>query len=147
MSANTCRPTAATRRTRRDSSLVESALILLVFLATLIGIFDISQVLFVHETLVEQARHACRYGVVHYNSTAAIRDMVLFNRPDSPPVGTSGIFGLTASMVDVTRANVGSHEDRMVVTITGYPFYFLSPWIAGRYQGRPIVASLPVEVP
>lgn len=147
MSANPCNSAAAARRARRGSALVESALILLVFVALLVGIFDISQALFLHETLVEQARNACRYGVVHYDSTEAIRNMVLYNRPTAPTDSTSGIFGLTASMVDVTRASVNSNEERMVVTITGYPFVFLSPWMAGRYQGRPIVASLPVEVP
>jgi hypothetical protein len=135
------------RRSRRGSTVVEGVFVLLTFLVLVVGIFDIGQALFLHETLVERARNACRYGAVNWDNTDAIRNIVLYGRPTAPDGGGSGIFGLTSSMVTVARANLDSTEERIVVTISRYPFNLVSPWLAGRYQGRTIVASLPTEVP
>jgi len=127
--------------------MIEGVLVLLVFVAILVGVFDMGQALFLHQTLVERARNACRYGVVNYGDTSAIRNMVLYNTPTAPDGDTPGIFGLTTAMVNVARSGLNTNNERIEVTISGYPFRFVSPWIAGIYNGRPIVVSLPVELP
>ena len=88
-------------RKRRGQTLVESALVLFVFLTLLIGTLDVGQVLFVHQTLVERTRAALRWGAVRPYDDQAIRSMVLYNSPtipggEDPEVTTpeAGIFGL-----------------------------------------------------
>lgn len=147
MRSNPAGKPAERQGARRGGAMLESVLVLLTFLALLIGIFDVGQMLFLHETLVERARNACRYGSVNYNDTLAIQNMVLFGQPWTPEGSTTGIFGLTRSMVTVTRQSEGTTEDRIVVTVSNYPFLMLSPWIAGRRAGNSIVASMPTEVP
>jgi hypothetical protein len=126
---------------------VESALIGLVLLATLIGAFDLGQILFLHQTFVERVRNAARYAVVHSYDAAAFKNMVLYRQPTVPEGQTSGIFGLTADMVSVTRPGVGTNDERIIISITNYPYRFFSPLIAGVIVGRTITVSLPSEIP
>ena len=50
---------------RRGQSLVESTLVLLVFLSLLLGVIDCGQVLFAHQALMDRVRGAVRWGIVH----------------------------------------------------------------------------------
>jgi len=137
------------RRANREKgqALVESALVLLVFLTVLIGIFDLVQVLFMHQTLTERARNAVRYGAVRAYDETAVQNMVLFNHPEAPQDATIGVFGLTRAMVQVTRRSPGTPADRLSVTISDYPYRLFNPVIAGLVRGKDIVATIPYEVP
>jgi hypothetical protein len=137
--------TSKRQKNSRGSSLVETTLILLVFLTLLIGTVDVGQVLFIHQTLVERTRAAARYGALHPFDATAIQNMVLYNRPTAPEGARSGIFGLTPSMVSAVRRDATYNEDRVVVTISNYRFYFFTPLIAGAMRGKPIVATFPYE--
>lgn len=132
---------------RRGQSTVEGALVILVFLATLIGIFDLGQVLFIHQTFVARVRSAARYAVLNPSETDAIKNMALYGQTTVPAGATSGVFGLDASMITVTRSDSGTNEDRVVVSIVNYPYRLFSPWIGQVFTGRPIVASFSVETP
>ena len=140
---------ATNHKSCRGQALLEGALVTLVFLVLFIGIFDVGQVLFVHQSLVERARDAVRYGVVRPYDADAIQNMVVYGQPGAPGEvnGTPapGFLGLSASMVSVSRQDATFNEDRIVVAIRNYPFTFFTPFIAGVYQARPIVAALPYE--
>jgi hypothetical protein len=129
---------------KRGQAIVEGALVTLVLAAVLIGIFDLGLVLFIHQTFTTRVRSAVRYGVVNPYDETAIKNMVLYGQPTT---GTSGMFGLTAAMVSVTESGLGTNDQRIVVTISGFPYRFFSPWIGGAFNGRSISASLPLETP
>ena len=124
--------------------MVEAALVTLVLVAVLIGIFDLGLVLFIHQTFATRVRSAVRYAVVNTYDETAIKNMVLYGQPTA---GASGVFGLTAGMVSVARTDIGTNDQRIVVTISGYPYHFFSPWIGGSFNGRSIMAGLPLETP
>lgn len=134
-------------RTRRfhhqkGQALVESALTLVVFLALLIGIFDVGEILFVHQTLIDRARNAVRWGVVNPYDQTAMQNLVLYGAT-TPGDGQSAAFGLTSSNVVVTRpaADVGKPEDRINVTIS-YSFnFFTGAFVQGATTGA---SSLPL---
>ena len=65
--------------------------------------------------------------------------------PEESP-NQAGFLGLTRSMVSVSRDDAGSAADRIVLRIHDYPFWFYTPFIAGRKTGRDIIASMPYEV-
>jgi len=127
--------------------MVEGALVIPLFTGLLIGIFDLGQVLFIRQTFVARVRNAVRYAVVNAYDETAIKNVVLYGLATAPAGSTTGAFGLTAGMVSVARSDVGTSEQRIVVTISGYPYRFFSPWIHGAFSGRAIVASLPLESP
>lgn len=128
-------------------AMVEAALVALAFIAVLIGVFDLAQVLFIHQSLVERARNAARYTAAHdYDPQTAV-NMVLYNQPTAPEGGGTGFLGLTPAMVSATREGAGTADDRLVVVISNYPYRFFSPWIAGVFYGKPIRIVAPVEAP
>lgn len=135
-------------RRRRNSSgqvLVESAFIFLAFIVMLIGIFDFGQFLFVNQALVERARYAARWGAINNPSdSTSITNMVLYNQSTSPATGTPTYFNLTASNVAITTPNSGTNDYRLNLTISGYTYTVLSPYIAGTYTGAPITVSVPL---
>jgi len=138
-------------RKERGQALIESALTTFVFLVLLIGVIDVGQVLYVHQSIVERVRSAVRYGVVHDFDADAIRNVVLYDQAAAPDAGDGvepgGFLGMTSDMVSVVREDATFNEDRIIVTVNGYPFTFFTPFIAGVYQGKPISASMPYEIP
>ncbi len=136
----------------RGSVFVETALIFTTFAFMLIGTFDFGQFLFVHQSLVERARNAARWGVINDPTNhSAIQNMVLYNQSnlpgnqlgggnDAPP----GFLGLTSDMVQVSDVGSGTDDYRLVLLITNYPYVILSPYIGGTYRGPNIMISYPI---
>jgi len=127
--------------------LIESSLVLLVFLMILFSTFDFGQALFLHQSIVERVRAAVRYGAVNsYDGTGtAIQNYVLYGQPTAPAPGTPTFYSLTPSMVSVQRADAGTEDDRIVVTVKNYPYVFLTPFLAEQKTGAPIMETLPYE--
>ena len=134
----------STLANRKGSTLVESSVVLMLFLVILIGVLDAGQILFFHQFLTDRVRSGARYAVVHTFDAAAVANVVAFNDP-APPAGTTGLFGLTAAMVSVTHCDAGTLADRVQVQVTGYKMRFLSPWLAGVFTPGPFQAVAPVE--
>jgi hypothetical protein len=132
------------RQTNRGSVMVELSLVGTLFFVLLIGMADVGQVLFFQQAMVERARRAARWGAVNDPSNAsAIRNMVLYLQP-TVPAGGKASFGLTPSMVNVSTADAGTDDYRLVIRISGYPLVMLSPYIGGSYRGAPINVSVPL---
>jgi TadE-like protein len=144
MRLNQDRASRARKRSDRGSAMVESSLVLIVFLMLLIGIADVGQMLFMHVSLVERIREGLRYGVVNYD-TAAIQNIVLYGTA-SPPQGATPSFNLTANMVSVSRMDASTAEDRVVITLSNYPIQFFTPYIATKTTGRAIVEAQAMEL-
>jgi TadE-like protein len=148
------------RRKERGQALVEASLTLVAFLVIFMGIIEIGQILFVHQTLVERTRNAVRWAVVtpwdDANSPTWITNMILFNST-TPADGAQPVFGLTAQNVTVSRPQPDySAADRIVVTVTGYALTFMSNAVAQaaagnvspsqQFNGLTIQEGLPYEV-
>jgi len=132
---------------QRGQALVESALILMLFLMTLIAALDFSQVLFTHQMLVERTRSGLRWGMIHAwdGSGDAIANMILYNQSTA---GTGGTFmGLTRANVSVTYtpATAANPNDvRLKVSIVDYKFRFFTPFIAKSFtNNRAVIESAP----
>ena len=136
---------ALRRRASKGAAMVESALVCLVFLCMLVGIFDFGQFLFVHQALVERARYAARWGAINDpTDSASITNMVLYYQSANPPSGTPTYLNLTSGNVHVSNPGSGTDQYRLVLQISGYPFVVLSPYIAGSFNGPPVTVSVPL---
>jgi Flp pilus assembly protein TadG len=129
----------------RGSNILESALVLLVFLLILIGSLDFGQFLYLHQSLVERARAAARYGSVNPTATDAIKNVAVYNLASPPNTATPMVPNMTTTMVTVQNLDANSTSARVVVTISNYPMRFLSPYIAGAFTNRSITASMIAE--
>lgn len=133
------------RNKRRGNTLVESALTILPFMAIMIGVVDLGQVILFHQSLVDRVRAGLRYGVTHEFDEAAIRNVVRFHSP-VPAAGATPFFGLSESHVTINRYDVGTSTERLRVAIVNYPYHFFSPWIAKTFTNNmAVVETLPNE--
>lgn len=130
---------------RRGQSLVESTLVLLVFFAFLLGVIDVGQVMFAHQSLVERVRSAVRWSVVHpWQGNDPVINLVLYNQTDEPRMNTPGYLGLKPEnvMVRYQAPTADRPDDETVsVSIVNFKSQFFSPWIA-----RTLVSARPVSI-
>ena len=137
--------TGRTNQAERGSSLLESALVLMTFLMLLIGTIDFGQVMYFHQALVERARAAGRYGAIHPTDTAGIKNVAIYNVADTSDSPQPILASLTSAMVDVQNPGINTPSARVVVTISGYPIQFLSPYIAQAFNNQPIRIAMTSE--
>jgi hypothetical protein len=129
---------------RRGSTLIESAVVLTLFLVMVIAVMDFAQVLFFHHMLSERVRAGARWAVVHAYDEAKIRKLVASNDAAAPD-GSAGLFGLTPEHVAVARLGAGTADERVEVQVVGYSMRFLSPWLARAFTPGPFRAVMPLE--
>jgi Flp pilus assembly protein TadG len=125
--------------------MVETALLLLVFLTTLVGILDFGQVLYFHQSLVERARAAARYGAIHPTDTTGIQNVAVYNSATVTGTPVAVLPGMTTAMVNVQDLGNNTPAARVMVTISGYPINFISPYIAQQFNNRPVIVSMTAE--
>jgi hypothetical protein len=136
---------AKSNRGRQGQALIESALVLLSFLAILIGALDFGQILFFHQFMVERARSGVRWGAVHAYDQTAIKNMIRYNQPTVPD-GAQPFLGLSDSNITVTVFDSGAPTERIQVAIVNYQYHFFSPWIAQAFTNNmAVVETLPTE--
>jgi len=130
---------------RRGQALVETALILVSFLAILIGAMDFGQILFFHQSLVERVRSGVRWGAVHAYDETSIKNMIRYNQTTQPD-GVQPFLGIGDSNITVSVLDSGASTERIQVAIVNYQFYFVSPWIAKTFTNDlAVVETLPTE--
>lgn len=137
--------------TRRGQGLVEATLVLLVFLALLLGVIDCGQVLYSHQALVERVREAVRWGSVHpFDGTGEqIANLILYDQTEEPRAARSAFLGLTRANVEVRYRQPTAErpdDESISVAIVNYESHFFSPWIARTVvNARPVLISAPME--
>jgi hypothetical protein len=129
---------------RRGSTLVESAIVLLLFLVMFIGVLDLGQIFFFHHFLNDRVRTGARYAAVHVYDAERIRNVVVYNTA-APLPGAAGLFGLNPSMVSVGRYDAGTAADRVEVRVSAFRMRFISPWLMRDFTPGPFRAVMPVE--
>jgi len=135
------------RKKQRGQAFIESALIMLIFVPVLVGIADFGQVIYFHASLTERARAAARYGAVHtYTDGSAIQNVAVYNDA-SPATGTAGLVPyLTTSLVTATLDDAGTDSARITVTITNYPFNFISGFMSQSTWYKTVITTEPYEI-
>jgi Flp pilus assembly protein TadG len=147
------------RKRQSGQALVESSLILLIFLVVLLGILDFGQFLYFHQSLTERVRAAARYGAVHaYTDGTDSVNVAIYNDPTGTVNGATALLPCLASTctandgsqvkatVTATLSGALTDNARITVTITDYPYNFLSPYMAKATQLKTIRATQPYEV-
>ena len=149
--AGTVRYRAAAARKRRSAgqTLIEAALVLLVFFGFLLGVFDCGQVVIAQQSLTERVRSAVRWGAVHaWDGPEPIINLVLYNQTAEPRASTVAFLGLKRSnVVVIHRDATADHPDDEIlsVAIVNFESHFFSPWIARTLVSqRPVLISAPM---
>jgi hypothetical protein len=93
-------------RRERGQSLVEGALVMLVFFALLLGIIDISQLVFSHQALVARVSEAARWGAIHPDAGAEPVRKMIGLPPENVVVDFREIEGVRTIHVEVVNFEV-----------------------------------------
>jgi hypothetical protein len=141
------RPLNNRRRAERGSAMLESALVLGVFLVTLISLSDIALWVFVHQSLTERVRSSLRTAVVQNLDPTSVANLIAYNQTATPGIGTTGMFGMTAANVTVTLSGAGTQSQRMVASVTNVGLPLMSPVFPGSFHNLPIRIGVNLEAP
>jgi len=136
-------------KNRRGQSLVEGTLVMLVFFAMLLGVLDVGQILFAHQSLVERVRAAVRWGTLHPDDGPdRVVDYVLYGQPDEPQITTPGFLGLTEDNVRAEYrlpTELRPDDHLLHVEIVNYQSHLFTPWFAtSLISPRPVSMTAPV---
>jgi hypothetical protein len=129
--------------------MLESALVLIVFLMVLFAIMDFSQVLFTHQMLVERTRSGLRWGMIHaWDGTGdGIANMIRYNQ--STAGSGTAFMGLTRANISVTYTlptptDPNPNDARLMVAIVDYNYQFVTPFLANSFtNNRAVIQSAP----
>ena len=96
-------------RNERGATLLEFAIVAVVFFTAMFGVLEFGRLLFTHNALRDAARRGTRYAVVRKNDAAgiaAVKNMVVYGDPNANPATATPVApGLTASNVQVDYVN------------------------------------------
>ena len=121
-------------RKQAGQSLIETALILTAFMALLLGMTGVGELIFVRQTLADRASQAARWGAVNNYDPAAIRAMVRFGTA-TPEQGQTPFFGLTAAAIEVSNPGCPGMECRVSVAIPEHGIRSVEPMEDGVLTG------------
>ena len=127
---------------RRGVTVVESALVLFLFLFVMIGIVNMGTILFTYQGLVQRVQAGARYGIVNTYDATKIKNVVVYGDPDG---GSSGFFGITTSMITVEAEDLDNQISRVQVVIEDYPMHLFTPYVSGAFQLPQIEATFTTE--
>lgn len=136
---------------RKGQGLIEATLVLLVFLALLLGVMDCGQVLYSHQALVERVQEAARWGSLHaFDGTGdQVANLILYGQTDEPRAARASFLGLTRANVVVRYHPATAQrpdDETLSVAVVNYESHFFAPWIARTVvSARPVLVTLPVE--
>lgn len=122
----------------KGQSLVEMALVSLLFFFLLFGILEFGRALWTYNTIVNGTRAGARWGVVNIANDSdntnkdRVRNIILYGYPNVTS-GSTLVPGLTAGMINVnivtldTDSGGATINQKVSVSVSGYQFRFLIP--------------------
>lgn len=138
------------RSRQRGQSLIEAALVMTVFFALLVGVMDIGQVVFAHQSLTERVRAAVRWGSIHqWDGPEAVANYVLYKQPQAPLEAKDGFLGLTRENVRVVHREPSPDrpdDETLTVTIVDFKTQTFTPGFAQvLVSRRPVSFTAPMS--
>lgn len=141
------------RSGQKGQALVETGLILFIFLAFLIGTLDFGQYMYFHQSLSERARAALRYGIINTTDRTGIQNMAVYNDPAGTVNGATALLpNFSTDMVAVCLPGDAGCSDpaansnsRVTVTISGYQMVTFNLLVPRLFTNKAIAVSAPSE--
>ena len=145
---------------QRGQTLVEFALVVLIFLVILFGILEFSRALWTYNTIVQATRAGARFAVVELPSITnlTVKNYVVYH--NSAGTGNPVLPGLSTSNVTVTYTRIDPNTGNPIaattlqdkynssyvqVGITGYAFSFIVPILGSSITLPAFTTTLQLE--
>jgi Flp pilus assembly protein TadG len=127
---------------QRGTAMVEMALTMAVFLTLFIGILDVAQLLFIHETLSDRVRAATRAGAVYGYNDATLQNIIIYGKTTT---GRHSFYGVTASNIEIVRPAAGVDNPALSIRVTGVRYKMMTPLFSKTLRQMPIRSTRPLE--
>jgi len=134
------------RRRQKGSTLVETGLVLTLFVVVMLGVVDFGHFLYLHQALAERVRVSARAGVIYHYTAEQVKNRVVYGTANPAP-GAPAYMGLSLSNVNAEILDQSTNDKRLVVTLSGRPFKMISPWLNRAATSMPIRVATPLETP
>jgi Flp pilus assembly protein TadG len=143
-----------TETLEKGQTLVEFAMVTLLFLTLVFGIIEFGRALWTWNTIVQATRAGARYAAVEIPTTddTQIKKVVAYNDPNASTSSTPVVPGLTEANVTVlylnndgTVAANKSLADLIEISVIDYQFISLVPFFGPGIALPPFRTSLPLE--
>jgi Flp pilus assembly protein TadG len=136
------------RARQRGSAILESALILLLFITTCVAVVDFAQLLWIHQALTEQVRNAAQWAMVRPSASAEqIQNMVMYRESTA---GSQSFLGLARENVRVTFSAgtvLNPNDRRLQVAIVDYNYHIFTPGIARTFVNNTAIMQTVSVIP
>jgi len=148
----------AAERKQKGQTLVEFALVALIFFVILFGLIEFARALWTWNTIVQATRAGARFAVVEAPTGAdtEVKNYVVYL--NSAGTGTPVLPGLTVSNVTVEYLKLSTNpatvastvsekrsSDVVQIRISGYAFSFVVPILGSTVTLPPFTTTLPLE--
>jgi len=116
------------KQDEKGATLVEYAIGATVFIMAVFGVLEFGRALWAHNALSDATRRGARYAVLHPPADPGVKNVVVYDNPDG---GTQPLLpDMTTANVTVTYSSDFSvNSGSVTVTITGYDFKFVLPFL------------------
>ena len=133
-------------RDQRGNSLVESSLVFLVLMMTLIFVIDMGRMLMIQQFINERVRQTARKASVNNWSATQVKNYLVYGSADTTVQTAPGRLGLLPSQVTyATLGTSGTSNYRVQVKVSGVPAVLFIPKLAGHYTLPSVIATVPAQ--
>lgn len=146
------------KRKQKGQTLVEFALVALIFFVILFGLIEFARALWTWNTIVQATRAGARFAVVEAPTGAdtEVKNYVVYL--NSAGTGTPVLPGLTVSNITVEYLDLTTNpatiagtvsekrsSDVVQIRVAGYTFSFIIPILGSSITLPPFTTTLPLE--
>jgi Flp pilus assembly protein TadG len=116
------------KQDEKGATLVEYAIGASVVIMSVFGVLEFGRALWAHNALCDAARRGARYAVLHPKNDDGVKNVVVY---DDPNGGTQPLLPemTTANVIVTYSDNFSVNAGTATVTITGYNFKFVLPFL------------------
>jgi len=132
---------------QRGAAMVETGLVLVLFIVALVGIVDFAQFLYLHQTIANRVRTVTRTASVYNLTVAQIQNRICYGSDTVPSPSAVGYMGLKPVNVAAEKLDTSTTERRIVVTVSGLRYKTLSPFLFGAATMLPVRVTSTIETP
>lgn len=108
-------------------SLLETTLVLVAFLAVVLGMSGAIERLFVKQMLAQRVADAARWGALHQYDAPSIRNLVLYG-DTNPKAEAAALDGLVATQIEVANPGCPGADCRIVVAVPARGVQSMQPY-------------------
>jgi len=133
----------ARKQRQRGNAVLESALVLLTLLTSILFVTDVGRLMLFQQFYEERARTGVRSAIVNNWTNSQLQNFIVYG---TTTAGTgTGFLGLNTGNVAVTTLGTdGSSTYTLKVTISGIQMFAWFP-MASSYTAAPVVAIMPYQ--